>query len=31
MGVVERGGEVKAGMRVLVVEREGGWREMGCV
>jgi len=31
MGVVERGGEVRAGMRILVVEREGGRREMGCV
>lgn len=31
MGVVERGGEVEEGMRVLVAEREGGRREMGCV
>lgn len=30
MGVVERGGEVRAGMRIVVLEAEGR-REMGCV
>lgn len=31
MGVVERGGELTAGMTVLVEEAVDGWRDMVCV